>query len=231
MAKITFSLPPMTLPIMQPVIGALRGRGDPSALDERRVAIIGTREPSDESLEIAWRISTQAVQHGVCVVSGLALGIDTAAHQAALEAQGRTIAVLANGLLSGVYPAANRGLAERIVQQGGLLISELADDARPDKNAFVLRDRIQAALCDAVIVIEAGISSGTLHTARYAAAAGIPVYVVVPRNSDARYAGNAALLAGNWLPAGYSRVALPDGLPAPQSLANRAAVEQLLANH
>jgi len=117
------------------------------------VAIIGTRRPTPYGREVTQTLATDLARSGAVVVSGLATGIDTIAHTATLDAGGMTIAVLAQGLHS-IYPASNRGLAERITKNGALITEyEMGEEAR--KYHFLARNRIVSGLADAVIVIEA----------------------------------------------------------------------------
>jgi DNA protecting protein DprA len=120
-----------------------------------------------------------AESHGV-VVSGLALGIDAAAHAASIGHGGPTWAVLAHGLHT-VSPSSNRELAKQIVERGGALVSEYAPGQHAQRHYFVERDRIQAGLADAVLVIESGIDGGSMHTVRFARDAGLPVWTTFPQ--------------------------------------------------
>lgn len=131
------------------------------------VAIIGSRRPTAYGKEVTDQLARALARRGVVIISGLAYGIDAIAHEAALAAGGTTIAVLANGLHR-IYPAAHTGLAERIVQQGGALISEkeLGYDAR--KHDFLARNRLVSGLADAIIVTEATERSGTISTVTHA---------------------------------------------------------------
>ena len=130
------------------------------------VAIIGTRRPSPYGREITQKLASELAANGVVVVSGLAMGIDTIAHTAALDAGGSTIAVLAQGLHS-IYPASNRGLAERITKNGALITEyEMGEEAM--KYHFLARNRIVSGLADAVIVTEAADRSGTFSTVAHA---------------------------------------------------------------
>lgn len=145
------------------------------------VAIVGTRKPTSYGKEVTYKLAHDLAQHGVVVVSGLALGIDAIAHTAALDAGGVTLAVLPCGLPK-IYPSTNKNLAERILASGGALISE--HDADKDfsyQSDFLLRNRIVAGLADAVIITEAAARSGTLNTAAHALAQGKEV-LVVPGN-------------------------------------------------
>lgn len=146
----------------------LFSRGDPSVLAaERVVALIGTREPSEFGRKSARKIGAALAESGVAVVSGLAHGCDAEGHWGCVEASGRGVAVLAHGLEK-VYPAANRDLADRLLELGGCLVSEYPVGVSPGRKAFVERDRIQSGLSDAVLVVETGVTGGTMHTVRYA---------------------------------------------------------------
>jgi DNA processing protein len=129
-------------------------------------AVIGTRSPTPWGLKAGKRLSQVLSESGVTIISGLALGCDTAAHEACLDADGVTVAVLAHGL-DIVQPVKNRGLAERILDSGGCLISEYEIGKASRPNQFIERDRLQAALSKAVIVIETNIDGGTMHAVKY----------------------------------------------------------------
>jgi len=130
------------------------------------VAIIGTRRPTAYGREITQTLATDLARSGVVVVSGLAAGIDTIAHTATLSAGGITIAVLAQGLHS-IYPASNKGLADRIMKSGALITEyDLGEEAM--KHHFLARNRIVSGLADAVIVTEAADKSGTFSTVAHA---------------------------------------------------------------
>lgn len=134
-----------------------------------KVAIIGTRDSSRHGERIARRLGDVCTREGFAVVSGLALGCDAAAHEGVLDVGGRAIAVLAHGL-DRVQPTANKELATRIVKEGGMLVSEYAFGAAPQRGNYVDRNRLQSGLSVGVIVVEAHAESGTLHTVKYAAA-------------------------------------------------------------
>lgn len=140
------------------------------------VAIVGTRDPSDYGQRWTRRLTLALSQHGFTIVSGLAEGIDTIAHQTCLQAGGRTIAVVGTGV-DQVYPWRNRELSRQIVEQG-LLVSEYPAGTKPDRLHFPQRNRIIAGLSRAVIVIEAPIRSGALITAHLANDYGRDVYVL-----------------------------------------------------
>ena len=141
------------------------------------VAIVGTRKPTAYGKEVTEKLARELAAKGIVVISGLALGVDGIAHAAALDAGGTTLAVLANGL-STVYPAAHRDLAEKIIQQGGALISEYSPDTPARSHQFLERNRIVSGLADAIIITEAAARSGTLNTAAHALTQGKEVFVV-----------------------------------------------------
>lgn len=131
------------------------------------VAVVGTRRPTAYGAQVTESIVSDLAAAGIGIVSGLALGIDSIAHRAALDAGGYTIAVLGNGI-DDVYPASNRWLANRILDSGGAIISELPSKTPPLKHHFPARNRIIAGLSFAVLVTEADWKSGTLYTANFA---------------------------------------------------------------
>ena len=143
-----------------------------------RVAVIGTRKPTPWGIKTAKACAERIAEaHGV-VVSGLALGIDTAAQAASVSHCATTWSVLAHGLHT-VSPSSNRELAKKIVE-GGALISEYPPGEPARRHYFVERDRIQAGLADAVLVIESGINGGSMHTVRFARQVAVPVWVTFP---------------------------------------------------
>ena len=142
----------------------LFARGDVGLLERACVALIGSRHASASGLHIAHDMAAELTTYGVCIVSGFAAGIDTAAHQGCLHAQGKTIAVLGTGI-DRVYPAANLELAHRI-SSTGLLLSEFPLGTAPISHHFPRRNRIIAGLAQAIVVVEATLESGSLITAR-----------------------------------------------------------------
>jgi len=136
-------------------------------IKEKCLAIVGSRNYSGYGQQTALKLSGQLTDKGFTIISGLALGIDTFCHRAVVEKRKRTIAVLGTGL-NNIYPKINTGLAEKIVQCGGCLISELPPESRGTKFSFPNRNRIISALSGGVLVIEAKEKSGSLITARYA---------------------------------------------------------------
>jgi DNA processing protein len=174
----------------------------PTRPDARpRVAVIGTREPTPWGERTARECGAEVVHAGGVVVSGLAWGIDTAAQTAAVDAHGCTWATLPSGL-DLLFPPSNAALAARIVEEGGALISEYLPGTRPHPTFFVERDRLQAALSQAVVVIETGLTGGTMHTVRFARAVKVPLHVTFPGDIDPAGVARAGDLAepqqGTW---------------------------------
>ncbi|HRW05434.1 MAG TPA: DNA-processing protein DprA [Caldilineaceae bacterium] len=151
-------------------------RGHLKPEDDLAIAIVGTRRASAYGREIAHLSASEFSRNNVTVVSGLALGIDAIAHKAALEAGGRTVAVLGSGV-DQLYPAQNRELARQIIKQGAL-VSEYPLGTRPEANNFPPRNRIISGLSRGTVVVEAGIQSGSLITATFAAEQGRDVFAV-----------------------------------------------------
>ena len=167
--------------------------GSPASLVAARlVAVVGTRHPTGQGRSLAARVGARLAQAGVTVVSGLAVGIDGAAHLAALEAGGESVAVVGSGL-DEPGPAVHRRLARHIAGHGAV-ISELPPGIRPTAGTFPRRNRIVSALARATIVVEAPARSGALITARHALEQGRPLLVAPGRPLDPAVAGNLALL-------------------------------------
>jgi DNA processing protein len=131
------------------------------------VAVVGTRDATSAGEKVASKVAKWLGEHGWCVVSGLAKGIDSAAHRGALEAQGKTAAVMATPL-NKVYPAENRQLANDILDGGGCWIGELPLWKKPHRSSFVQRDRIKSGISVAVIPVQTDVEGGTMHTVRFA---------------------------------------------------------------
>ncbi|MEL6438862.1 MAG: DNA-processing protein DprA [Cyanobacteria bacterium J06621_8] len=156
------------------------------------IGIVGTRNPTEYGKRWTRKITQTLVSQGFGIVSGMAAGIDTVAHQTCLEAGGRTIAVLGTGVDT-VYPYSNRHLYQKLKQQG-LIVSEYPAQTQPDRIHFPARNRIIAGLCRAVLIMEAPQRSGALITARFANDFGRDVYVL-PGSLDSRQSqGCLALL-------------------------------------
>lgn len=157
-------------PIVLYVWGGLTHR------DEHAIGVVGSRKTSHYGLESAKKLSYQLAYAGMTVVSGLARGIDTAAHQGALAAKGRTVAVLGSGL-NHLYPTENLGLAEKIAESGAV-ITEFSMEVQADVQTFPMRNRIVSGMSNALLVVEAGLRSGALITASQAIDQGRSVYAV-----------------------------------------------------
>lgn len=162
---------------------------------ERRpsVAIVGTRRPTKYGHETTQLLASGLAKKGIVIISGLALGVDGIAHQAALEAGGTTIAILGNGLPV-IYPATNRTLGQQIITSGGALISEYEPEVAARGYQFLERNRLVSGLSDAVIITEAASRSGTLNTAMHALEQGKEVFVVPGNITSPLSAGCNALL-------------------------------------
>lgn len=169
-------------------------------LTSKCVAIVGSRKVSRYGRETTEKFASELARAGVVIISGLALGVDSIAHKACLEAGGKTIAVLPTPLEK-IYPAAHRELAKQIVEQGGVLISEYRPDDFVGRMNFVARNRIVAALADAVLITEAALKSGSLHTARYALELGREVLAVPGNITSITSEGTNNLLRRGALPA------------------------------
>ena len=162
--------------------------------DTAAVAIVGTRYPTGNGLRISANFAHDAASAGLPVVSGLARGIDSAAHKGALGGGGPTFAVLGCGIDT-IYPRANKELAVRIISSGGGLLSEYPPGVNPTRWTFPERNRILAGLCRSTIVIEAPKGSGALITASFALEEGRDVYVAADCTAGIRSAGSDALVA------------------------------------
>ncbi|MFZ9519599.1 MAG: DNA-processing protein DprA [Silvanigrellaceae bacterium] len=166
------SLANRKLPDSFPLV--LRYEGNPQLLALKKVGIVGSRHPTFYGREQAARFARALAESGVCVISGAAIGIDTVANVIAHNS-GASVAVLGSGL-ENTYPRANKGLFQCLEHSGrGLLLSEFPDQQRAEKWNFPRRNRIIAALCDFILVVEAGVQSGTMITARLAAEMGVDV--------------------------------------------------------
>ncbi|MBC3254607.1 DNA-protecting protein DprA [Pseudomonas paralactis] len=151
--------------------------GDPGILEKPQLAMVGSRRASRPGMDTAAAFSRSLASAGFVITSGLALGIDGAAHQAALEVGGRTIGVLGTGL-ENFYPQRHRKLAAAMIAQGSAVVSEFPLDAGPQAGNFPRRNRIISGLSLGVLVVEASIASGSLITARLAAEQGREVYAI-----------------------------------------------------
>lgn len=165
-------------------------------IDLPALAVVGSRRLSPYGRAVTVALVRAIAARGVVIVSGLALGIDSVAHQAALDAGGRTVAVLPCGL-DEVYPSSHTGLARQIVTQGGALVSEYPPKTPAFKTNFVARNRLIAGLGDALLVTEAAVKSGSLHTVNFALAQGKDVLAVPgPINSPGSAGCNNLIKTG-----------------------------------
>jgi len=141
------------------------------------IAIVGSRKPTSYGKEITYRFAYDLAKRGIIIISGLALGIDSIAHRAAIDAGGITIAILASGL-DKIYPASNKQLANLIIEKGGAIVSEYEPGVEPRDYRFLERNRIVSGLSDAVLVTEAAVRSGTLSTVSHALNQGKEIFAV-----------------------------------------------------
>ena len=152
-------------------------KGSLKSLDKNVVAIVGSRKMTPYGYEVTRKLAGELSSFGVTIISGLARGVDTAAHKTTLSVGGTTVAVLGNGLGS-VYPSENSNLARQIVEQKGAVVSEFPLDCPPLSANFPMRNRIISGLSDATVVVEGAKKSGTLLTASRAAEQGKTVLAV-----------------------------------------------------
>ena len=170
------------------LLGGLAALDRPSA-----VAVVGTRRPTAVGRATAARIADAVAGRGATIVSGLAFGVDAAAHAATVRLGAPTVAVIGGGH-ERLYPASHRGLADAIVAAGGAVVSEFAPDTSPSRGTFPRRNRIISGLADATVVVEAGARSGALTTAAWALEQGRGLYIVPGRLDDPAVAGSLAFL-------------------------------------
>ena len=174
----------------------LHAKGDLGLLQSPAsiLGIVGTRQPSPEGLAAAHRIAYKEAEKGRVILSGLAYGCDAAAHHGALEATGRTIAVIATGL-DRAHPEAHQALQDRIIASGGLVLSEYPLATPVDTYRLIARDRLQAALSAELLVIECGVQSGTMHTVHFAERYHRPIFALPPHTDRlSSLEGNRQLL-------------------------------------
>lgn len=160
-------------------------RGDLSITKMPGMAVIGTREPTTEGFNGGKYLAGQFAKLGYNIVSGLAIGCDTSGHEGALSVGGKTTAILANGLdHDSIYPKENQVLAEKIVENGGLLLSEYPISTIVNRYNLVARDRLQSGLSKATLVVMTGIRGGTMHAATATLKANKPLYVMRFKNEE-----------------------------------------------
>ena len=184
--------PEILLEITDPV-SLLFYEGDPGCLSGRMISMVGSRAASYSGLKAARQIARELSREGVSIVSGFAVGIDTASHQGCLEGGSPTIAVMGCGLDRN-YPADNEALRKQITDSGGILVSEYAPGETPLPANFPYRNRIISALGEAVVLMEAKIRSGSLRTVDHALQQGKDVFVYPGDPASPHFEGNHQLL-------------------------------------
>ncbi len=241
---------PAALARLDPRPPVLYVAGDLEALDAIAVAVVGTRRPSGYGRVMAAEIADELARAGVTVASGLALGIDGEAHQAALAAGGRSVAILPSPI-DRIYPPRHRSLAARLVADGGALLTELAPGQPASRPDFARRNRIIAGLSEAVVVVEAPDRSGALLTAQAALDYGKEVYAVpgpidsqTSRGCNRLIADHAASIVtsavsllnqvgghrGAAAPASVRSLSDAEGLILARLLSRSASIEELLTS-
>jgi len=200
-------------------------RGELMDRDHHAIAVIGARRTTHYGTESAKKLAYQLAYAGLTVISGLARGIDTAAHQGALAAKGRTIAVIGSGLAK-LYPPENAALAEKIRNGNGAIVSEFSMDIEPDRQTFPMRNRIISGWSHGILVVEAGLNSGALITAAQALEQGRAVYAVPGHiNAPSAIGSNRLIQQGAKLVMDASdvledlEVLLPEAKPSPETAA------------
>lgn len=180
-------------------------------LSRPRIAIVGSRKISAYGRAVTERLAQALARLGIVVLSGLAFGVDSRAHQATLDAGGVTAAVLACGV-DQVYPASHQHLANTMLKQGGALISEYPPGTIPYKHHFIARNRLISALADGVVITEAAQKSGSLHTAQFALEQGKEVFAVPGNITSETSAGtNTLIKSGATLVTDLQDILLPLG--------------------
>src|SRR3954451_3615326 len=191
--------------------------------DHHAVGVIGARRTTHYGTESAKKLAYQLAYAGLTVISGLARGIDTAAHQGALAAKGRTIAVIGSGLAK-LYPPENAALAEKISSGNGAVVSEFSMEIEPDRQTFPMRNRIISGWSHGILVVEAGLNSGALITASQALEQGRAVYAVPGHiNAPSAHGSNRLIQQGAKLVMEARdilddlEILLPEAKPAPEA--------------
>jgi DNA processing protein len=223
--------PKLLRQIHDPPIGLYRKGA--YAFEHPGIAIVGSRRTTLYGQSVAKKLGTELAERGFCVVSGLARGIDTAAHEGALAAGGRTVAVLGNGL-DIIYPPENLDLYRRIVDHGAV-VSEFPFGRRADRQSFAMRNRIISGICEAVVVVESDVDGGAMITARFAGEHGRLIFAVPGRIDQPSSRGCHQLIRdGATLLTGVDDILAElnylDGLrpaPVPVGLADSAATAGL----
>ncbi len=199
--------------------------GEIQERDQHTIAVIGSRKTTHYGNESAKKLAYQIAYAGLTVISGLARGIDTAAHQGALAAKGRTLAVIGSGL-SKLYPPENQALAEKISNGSGAILSEFSMEVEPDRQTFPMRNRIISGWSHGILVVEAGLNSGALITASQAIEQGRSVYAVPGQiNTPTAMGSNRLIQQGAKLVMSAGDILddlemlLPEAKPSPEAAA------------
>ena len=175
--------------------------GNIDLLNGANIAVVGTRRMSEYGRMVTEKFVRGLVARDLCIVSGLARGVDRVAHETCLASGGKTIAVLAHGL-DMTYPSEHTELRRQIIRSGGLVISEHAEGAKLTKQNLAVRNRIIVGISECVLVTESPKSSGTKITVRFAADAGKDVYIVPGPINDPTYEGSTELIRDGCIPVG-----------------------------
>jgi DNA processing protein len=202
-------------------------RGELPAERISTVAIVGTRKPTAYGREVTYKIAYELAQRGVVIISGLAFGIDSIAHRAALDAGGITIAVLGNSIDT-VYPRAHEKLAQEILQKGGALLSEYPQGAATFPSNFLARNRLVSGLADAVVVTEAAARSGSLATVNHALEQGKDVFAVPGNITSPMSAGCNEIIKQGAMPLTDSKEVLPGFVSQQISLSSSNPILKLM---
>lgn len=206
---------PRTALTVRPQPRTLFVRGDVAVLRRRMVAIVGARDPSPYGMKVAWEAATACARAGLVVVSGMARGLDAQAHRATIAAGGLTVGVLGCGL-DVAYPRQNADLRASIPEHGAL-VTEFPAGTRPAPWTFPQRNRLIAALADALVVVEGRVKSGTANTVEWVTTLNKTIFAVPGRVDDALSAGpNLLIQQGATLYRGPGDVFFALGLPAPE---------------
>lgn len=176
-----------------PTVIYLSGNKDLLYQKENSIAIIGSRNADPIGCDMAYQLARMYALRGNIIVSGLALGCDAAAHQGCVDANGKTVAVVASGL-NIVYPKVNAPLQQEIINKGGLILSEQPFGMKANPTRLFARSRLQAALSQRVIVVQCALKSGTMNTVRFAQRYGCEICAVAYRQYNECNAGNEYIL-------------------------------------
>lgn len=188
--------PPLLRQIYDPPI-LLWMIGDPAVLSTPSLAIVGTRRATRYGLENAQKLTTELAKQGLTIISGLALGVDTAAHKSALAVGGKTVAVLGSGI-DWIYPSKNKDIAAEMAGNGGAVITEFPPGSKPDAGNFPVRNRIVSGLSLGTLVVESGLKGGSMITARLAADQNREVFVIPHSLTNQNGQGCNAIIKRGW---------------------------------